>query len=134
MRTDLKITGKVTGTPTPTVEVADRTHATPRPTETFSGSGNWTMSSLPACFEERMRTRGKLADLRMSIPPQSRRIAPGTVLRRGDCTVMVRAHDIWIARGIDRVRVPPEARLYREGDAGLVLVAIDGDRAEIRHY
>lgn len=131
-RSDLQISDRVAGTPTPTAENADRA-ATPRPTETFSGSGNWTMSALPSCFEERSRARGKLADLRASFPPETRRIATGTVLRRGDCTVMVREHDIWIARGIDRVRVPPQARLYRDGDR-LTLVTVDGARAEIRRY
>ncbi len=51
----------------------------------------------------------------------------------GNCTVRVLAHELWISRGSDRLRVPPDARLYRRGDR-LTLVSIDGRHAEIRHY
>jgi hypothetical protein len=133
LSTDIHLTGKVIGSPTPSVQDRDRGSSTPRPQETFSGSGNWTMSALPGCFDEQSRYTGKLTDLRIAFPPEKQRLAAGTILRRGACTVFVRAHDIWIARGIDRVRVPPEARLYLQGDR-LTLVAIDGTQAQIRHY
>ncbi|MFN2461075.1 MAG: hypothetical protein ABR591_10365 [Candidatus Velthaea sp.] len=130
---DLQISDRVHGTPTPSAERAERPADALQPAQTFTGSGTWTMSSLPSCFVERERTRGTVAALRDKIPPQRDRIRAGTVVRREDCTILVGEHDMWIARGGDRLRVPAESRLYRSGTA-LILVAISGDRVEIREY
>ncbi len=91
------------------------------------------MSSLPGCFVERERLRGSLALLRAKFPPPQQRLRPGSSVRAGDCTLSVGAHDLWIARGNDRLRVPPEARLFRE-HTSLTLVFVSGERAEIRRY
>jgi hypothetical protein len=101
--------------------------------DAFAASGSWTLSSLPACFFERDHRSGPVAQLRRSFPPAAERIAAGAIVRSGDCAVVVRARELWITRGADRLRVPPDARLYRQG-AGFTLVWIDGERAEIRHY
>jgi hypothetical protein len=45
----------------------------------------------------------------------------------------VRDRELWIARGADRLRVPPDAYLYRDA-GGLTLVFIHGAQAEIRKY
>ncbi len=129
---DLKVSGPVTGTPTPTAErpEAGGSAAT---RGSFLGSGSWTMSSLPECFRERERLRGPLQALRASFPPPAARISPATVVRAGDCTIVVSKHELQIARGADRLRVPPEATLYREA-SGLTLVYVHGQSAEIRRY
>ncbi len=91
------------------------------------------MSSLPGCFRERERIRGSLAQLRPQFPPTSERVRPPSVVLAGECTITVAGHELLIARGADRLLVPPEARLYREAGR-LTLVYIDGTRAEIRRY
>jgi len=71
--------------------------------------------------------------LRDDVPQAALRIAPGTTLHRANCTVLVRAHDVWVYRGRDRLRVPPEARLYN-GPEGLTLVYDHAGRTEVRVY
>jgi hypothetical protein len=129
---DLRISDKVAGTPTPTVERPDA-DASARAKTAFVGQGSWVMSSLPACFDEQRLVRGSLADVRAELPPAADRLPPATVIRRGACTLVVGAHDLVIARGPDRLRVPPEAALYRRGER-LTLVARTGNRVEIRVY
>ncbi len=130
---DLRVTGRVVGTPTPTAEQPEASSHAREVAPAFIGSGSWAMSSLPECFVERRRITGLTMALRAKFPPESERIEPPAVVRSGNCTVQVRAHDLWISRGTDRLRVPPEARLYRV-DGHLTLVAIDGRHAEIRRY
>jgi len=99
----------------------------------FIGTGDWVMSSLPGCFHETERARGTVAGMQSQFPPESERVRAGTVVRRGDCTIVVGEHDLFIARGGDRLRVPAEARLYAHG-AQLTLVTIAGNVAQIRVY
>jgi hypothetical protein len=129
---DLQITGKVSGTPTPTAQRPDAA-GSPGPQAAFRGSGSWVMSSLPSCFRERERRRGSLAELRAKFPPSSERIRPPALVMSGDCTLTVRDREVWISRGDDRLRVPPSAFLYREA-GGFTLVSIRGTQAEIRRY
>ncbi len=129
---DLRITGKVVGTPTPTAERPDAPGTGPGQTA-FVASGSWVLSSLPACLFEQDHRYGKLADLRASLPAEADRVLPGATLHYGDCTLVVRPHEVWISRGSDRLRVPPEARLYRHGER-LTLVFSDGPHVELRHY
>ena len=91
------------------------------------------LSALPDCFEQQSSITGTPLALAFDVPPERERIPAGTVLRSGPCTIDVRAHDVLIARGADRLRVPHEAHLYRT-PKGLVLVFIQGTRAEIRVY
>ncbi len=129
---DLKISGRVTGTPTPTAQRPDAPESG-APQMNFLGAGSWTMSALPSCFRERERMRGPLAQLRAKFPPAAERVPPASIVRSGDCTVFVGRDDLRISRGRDRLRVPPDAALYRDA-RGLTLVYIDGSRAEIRRY
>jgi hypothetical protein len=105
--------------------------ATPQPY--FVGQGGWVLSALPSCFTQRSSTQGPTALLGREIPQDALRIVPGTTLRSGSCTVLVRPHDIWVYRGGDRLRVPPEARLYH-GPQGLTLVYQHAGRTEVRVY
>ena len=127
---DLRISARPTGTPTVESTAAAAAAATAPP---FAGQGSWVLSALPACFDERSRTRGPEAALRAQLPPSAGRIPPGTRLAAGPCTVEVRADDLWIARGGDHLRVPPDAALYRDGD-GVVLVWRHAGTMEIRSY
>ncbi len=126
---NLRISAQPTGTPTVETRVAEAA-ATARP---FTGQGPWVLSALPGCFDEQSRVSGPFAVLRAKLPPQAERIASGTTLRVRDCTLTVRARDIWVDRGPDRLRVPPEAALYRV-DGGLTLAVHTGTQLEIRHY
>jgi hypothetical protein len=127
---DLRVSAQPTGTPT--VESPSR----PEPAATpggFSAQGPWVLSALPGCFDEQSRVTGPLALLRAKIPPDATRIPAGTSLRYGDCTLVIRAHDVVVERGDDRLRVPPEAALYRTGPL-ITLVAHDRTTLEIRRY
>lgn len=126
---DLKISAQPSGTPT--VEQHDaRVSATAQP---FSGQGPWVLSALPRCFDEQSRVTGPYAELAAKLPAAADRIAPGTTLKVGECTLEVRARDIWVDRAGDRLRVPPEAMLYRVGDR-LILAVHTGRQLEIRRY
>ena len=127
---DLRISAPAAGG-TPTVEQrVPENPATPRP---FMGQGPWVLSALPLCFDEQSRISGPLAELRKKLPPAADRIAPGTTVHAGDCTVLVRAHDVLVERDADRLRVPPESALYRV-KGHLTLVAHAGRKVEIRRY
>ncbi len=127
---DLRVSARATGTPTVESPSRPEAAATIAP---FSAEGPWVLSALPACFDEQSRVRGPLALLRAKLPPASERLAAGTTLRAGPCTLLVKAHELVVERGADRLRVPPESALYRDG-AQLILVAHDGDAVEIRRY
>jgi hypothetical protein len=126
---DLQISARPTGTPTVETRVPDEA-ASPRP---FTGQGPWVFSALPGCFDEQSRVTGPSRALAARFPPAANRIAPGTTFVAGACTVIVRAHDIWVDRGADRLRVPPDAALYRVAGR-LVLTVRTGPTAEIRGY
>lgn len=126
---DLKISAQPSGTPTVERHVAEAS-ATARP---FSGQGPWVLSALPGCFDEQSRLIGPYAELAAKLPAIADRVVPGTTLKVGDCTLDVRARDIWVERGGDRLRVPPEAMLYRV-DGRLTLAVHSGRQLEIRRY
>jgi len=126
---DLRISAQPSGTPTVETHVAEAP-ATARP---FSGQGPWVLSALPGCFDEQSRISGPAVKLAPKLPPADDRIAPGTTLKIATCTLLVRARDIWVDRGPDRLRVPPEAALYRV-DGHLVLAVRSGPQLEIRRY
>lgn len=128
---------EVRGTPrpgqTPTVTRGSGAHA-PQPAATFSGEGAWVMSALPECFDQQKSVIGASDLLASKIPPASERLRAGTVLRWANCSVRVGAHDVLIARGGDRLRVPPESALYRRGDTLTLVWESAFGRTEIRVY
>ncbi len=91
------------------------------------------LSALPACFDERSRLRGPATELRPKIPPESDRIVAPAALDVGPCAVRVEPHEVWVTRGPDRLRVPPDAALYRVAGR-LILVVHSGSTVEIRRY
>jgi hypothetical protein len=126
---DLRISAQPSGTPTVETHVAGAP-VTERP---FTGQGPWVLSALPDCFDEQSRVRGPVAEVGPKLPPAADRVAPGTVLQVGECTLSVRARDILVGRGSDRLRVTPDAALYRIGGR-LTLAVRTGGVLEIRHY
>lgn len=116
---------------TPTITRGAGVAATP--TAEFVGEGPWVLSALPGCFVQKSSIVGPSLQLTHHIPPDGERIRPSTTLRRGNCTLVVRAHDVWVYRGPDRLRVPPDARLYA-APAGLTLVYEHDGRTEVRIY
>jgi hypothetical protein len=123
----------VRATPQGTPTVTRGNGETGTPGTAFSGEGPWVLSALPDCFDQQSSIVGTPMQLVFDRPPARDRLPAGTVLHRGPCTVVVRDDSIFVARGADRLRVPPSARLYRT-QAGLVLVYERGSRAEIRVY
>ncbi|HEY0394541.1 MAG TPA: hypothetical protein VGD01_08585 [Candidatus Elarobacter sp.] len=105
--------------------------ATPEPY--FAGQGGWVLSALPGCFDQLSSIEGPSLALTFHVPPPSQRVAPGTTLHSGNCRVLVRPHDLWVWRGKDRLRVPPEARLFDAKD-GLTLVYEHAGKTEVRVY
>lgn len=126
---DLRISARPSGTPT----VETHFSAPPATANPFTGQGPWVLSALPDCFDEQSRVSGPFAEVRAKLPPGADRIAPGTRLRVGDCILQVRRRDIWVDRGSDRLRVPPDAALYRV-DGHLTLAVHSGGQLEIRRY
>jgi hypothetical protein len=116
---------------TPTLTRGSSVQVTPA--ATFSGEGPWVLSALPGCFDQKSSIEGPSLQLTHHVPPDAQRIRTGTTLRRGNCTVVVGEHDVWVFRGADRLRVPPEARLY-DTPEGLTLVYEHDGRTEVRVY
>jgi hypothetical protein len=98
-----------------------------------SGDAPWALSALPGCFKQRSETTGKRAYVQAAMPPGMARVAPGTHLAFGDCTISVTDREVLVDRGSDHLRVPPDARLYRAGTT-LVLLRMHGTTNELRIY
>jgi hypothetical protein len=129
-RPDLRIVAQASGTPTverPASPQALTSQAA------FTGEGAWVLSALPDCLREVERTRGPEAALAGKRPAEADRIGRSVAVRAGACTITVGAHDLIVQRGADRLRVPPEAALYRAGN-GFSLVVRTGRQLEIRSY
>ena len=127
---DWKLNPETKGPPRPAGSGANQGFVT-TPEPYFRGQGGWVLSALPECFEQLSSIQGRSQVLASHVPPARERIAPGTTLKSGNCSVLVRANDIWIYRGQDRLRVPPDARLYQTKN-GLTLVYIHAGRTEVR--
>ena len=121
------------GTPTPTVD-GRRSGKQARTTGPVITEGSWVLSALPGCFDQKSAKAGASTGFRPTdFPLPSERLGPGAVVRRADCTIVVGEHDLRVFRGEDRLRVPPEAALYRSGER-LTLVWEGNGRTEVRDY
>ena len=127
-----KLNAQTTGPP-PSAHPGPNAGFETTPEPNFSGQGGWVLSALPGCFEQLSSIEGPSLSLTFHVPPARERIPPRTTLHSGNCTVLVRDHDIWIYRGNDRLRVPPEARLYDAKD-GLTLVYDHAGQTQVRNY
>ena len=128
---DFDVRARANPSMTPTVTRANGERGTPA--ANFSGEGPWVLSALPGCFDQKSSIEGPALQLTHHVPPAAQRLRTGTTLRRGNCTVVVGEHDLWVFRGADRLRVPREARLYDTPD-GLTLVYERDGRMEVRVY
>ena len=99
-----------------------------------SGEGPWVMSALPDCFDQQRSTIGPADMVAKDVPPARERVAPGTTLQWNDCTIRVGGDDVRIVRGSDRLRVPPQARLYAHGRELTLVWTNAYGRTEIREY
>ena len=128
---DFDVRGRPNPSMTPTVTRGDDAQASAA--KNFRGDGPWVLSALPGCFVQMSSIAGPTSQLAHLIPPEGTRIRPAATLRRGNCTLVVGEHDVWVFRAGDRLRIPPEARLY-DAPAGLTLVYERDGRMEIRVY
>src|SRR5581483_5280208 len=71
---------------------ADRT--TTRRSNPGTANGGY-VTTPPECFTQRSSVEGPSRLVASHVPSRRLRIAPGTTLKRADCTVLVRANDIW---------------------------------------
>ncbi len=97
------------------------------------GDAPWALSALPDCLIQRSEATGSLAYIHTKLPAGATAVLPGTILRYGPCTILVRDGEALVSRGEDRLRIPPHVRLYRAGNA-LALVRDTGRRGELRVY
>lgn len=129
---DVKLRGDAVATPPPVRGNSNAGYET-APEPFFDGEGGWVLSALPACFTQLSSIAGPSQALVFHVPPDRERIAPGKRIASGNCALVVRPHDVWVYRGKDRLRVPPEARLFAT-KAGLTLVYERAGRTEVRVY
>ena len=97
------------------------------------GDAPWALSALPDCLRQKSEATGSVAFASSKIPPGARRIAPGSRLVYGPCTISVGNGEAFVSRGPDRLRIPPVATLYRAGDK-LFLLRRTGRYGELRVY
>jgi hypothetical protein len=101
--------------------------------QAFRGDAEWALSALPECFIQRSESTGSIAYVRARIAADAQPVASGTRLEFGPCTIFVHEGEVLVDRGMDRMRIPPEATLYRTG-ASLQLLRTTGSTAVLRTY
>ncbi len=111
----------------------DESSAGRRSNVPLSGDAPWALSALPDCATPGLFAHGPFAYVRAKLPGDAVAIAPGTTFAFGACTISVGNGEIRVQRGLDRLRIPPLATLYRSGD-GLVLLRRTGTSGELRVY
>jgi hypothetical protein len=99
----------------------------------FVADASWALSALPDCLIQINESRGPLAFVRSALPEGAQRVAAPVTLRYGNCTILVRANDALVLRGVDRLHIPPSARFYRLGRQ-LLLLHSDASGAQLRTY
>lgn len=100
----------------------------------FYADAPWALSVVPECLIQTSIARGTLPYVTAHLHGAVRQL-PGTILHYHDCTIVVRArpNDVSLTRGVDRLRVPAPAWLYRAGNS-ISLLHVAGGRAELRTY
>ncbi len=107
--------------------------ASPPRVEGVTGNAPWALSALPGCFEQRSDTTGSASYVKGQLPAGAQLVRPGTRLTYGTCTILVRGDELLVERGSDRMRVPPDARLYTIGTS-LALLRTSGSITDLRIY
>jgi hypothetical protein len=101
--------------------------------EPFQGQGAWALSAVPDCLRQKSQSRGSIAYVRSKMPAGAVEVPPGDALHYGPCTIFVSGGEVVVARGQDRLAVPPHATLYR-ADGLLVLLRTSGASGDLRVY
>ena len=97
------------------------------------GDAPWALSALPDCFMQQTEWSGSTTYVEAHLPGSAQKVAPGTHLHYGPCTIFVRNGEVSVSRGVDRLRIPPDATLYRDGSE-LLLLRITGHSGVLRSY
>ena len=107
---NLQISARASGTPSPArSQGAERSG-----TSEVRGDAPWALSALPDCARQHSEARGAAERVRRLIPSGATPVQGR--LSAGPCSIDVRPNGIFIARGEDRLRIPPPARLLRWDD------------------
>jgi hypothetical protein len=114
-------------------QYASSSNSRSRDDRAFVGDAPWALSALPDCFTQLSESSGSIPFVRSKIPPGAQPVAAGARLSYGPCTIFVRDGEVLVARGADRLRIPPQATLYRAGNT-LALYRTTGSTAILRTY
>ena len=104
-----------------------------RHTTTVFGDAPWAMSALPECFQQQSKTTGPYGYVMAHLPPGMTMLRSGETATFGDCALQVKGDTVLVTRGSDRLRIPPVARLYRNGST-VALVRSGNGGLELRVY
>lgn len=112
--------------------------ANPEPSSTrkaqvFSAAAPWALSAVPECLIQTEKASGSSEYVDRRLPAGFQKLLPGVRLQYGDCTIIVRANDVFMLRGKDAFRIPAPAELYRKGRR-LALLYGGARGAELRLY
>ncbi len=99
----------------------------------FRMQGPAVLSTVPDCVIQEKLIRGPRALVDSQLSTTRVRVMPGSHLTIGACTISVRATDLVVIRGDDRLRVTPNARLYTIA-SGLLVDVDEGRVVEARLY
>jgi hypothetical protein len=79
----------------------------------FTGDAPWALSALPECFDQTSKsTSPTLPFIVAHLPAGATMVRPPATLQYGDCTLRVIGDQVLVDRGRDRMRIPPQARIY----------------------
>jgi len=120
------------------VKVPPKAAQTPPPSKRHANGGfyadaGWALSVLPDCFTQTSKSTGPLKYVLANLPSGAQMLRPGASVSSGDCRVRVTSDTVVVARGTDRLRVPPVARLYEAPGAVALLRGGEGG-FELRVY
>lgn len=99
----------------------------------FIADAGWALSALPDCFIQTSKSTGPLKYVLANLPSGASMLRPGASVSSADCRITVTSDSVVVTRGVDRLRVPPIARLY-EGPGSVALLRGADDGFELRVY
>lgn len=102
---NLQVSARASGTPS-APRLQGEENASP---SAIRGDAPWALSALPECARQHAETRGPIAFVQRAIPRDAHPVEGH--LEAGSCSIDVRSDGIVVARGSDRMRIPPPARL-----------------------
>ncbi len=97
------------------------------------GDAPWALSALPDCLRERSETTGGRAYVLEHLPAGMTPVAAGSQLTYGPCTISIVDGEAYVARGSDRLRIPPHVQFYRSPGV-LALLRSSASGNDLRIY